>query len=72
VKENHPRNLQEAARDLYEACKQFVAKVESSRARSLNSYMQMKAAIAKADGPDCQDGCAWEIEPPPLSSHATL
>ena len=49
---NYPRNLQEAALDLYEACKEFVRKVESKQARSVRSYAQMKAAIAKADGLD--------------------
>ena len=52
---NYPRNLQEAALDLYEACKEFVRKVESKQARSVRSYAQMKAAIAKADGLDGQD-----------------
>jgi len=55
MKENYPPNLQEAALDLYEACKEFVRKVECKQARSVRSYAQMKAAIAKADGPDVQD-----------------
>ena len=55
MKENYPRNLQEAALDLYEACQEFVRKVESKQARSVRSYAQMKAAIAKADGLDGQD-----------------
>ena len=52
MNEKHPLNLHEAALDLYEACKEFVAKVESKQARSARSYMRMKAAIARADGPD--------------------
>jgi hypothetical protein len=55
MKANQPRNLQEAALDLYEACKEFVRKVESNQVRSLHSYVQMKAAIAKADGLHWQD-----------------
>lgn len=39
-----------AAPDLYEACKEFVRKVESGEAKSKRSYAQMKAALAKADG----------------------
>jgi len=50
-----PPHLEEAALDLYEACKEFVRKVESQQARSASSYAQMKAAIARADGPDSQD-----------------
>jgi hypothetical protein len=58
---NYPRNLQEAALDLYEACKEFVRKVESKQARSVRSYAQMKAAIAKADGLDRPDTLSGEI-----------
>jgi len=57
MNDKQPRNLQEAALDLYEACKEFVAKVESNQARSGRSYVRMKAAIAKADGDDSQG--AW-------------
>lgn len=46
--------------------------MESNRARSLHSYMQMKAAIAKADGPDRQDAPVGEIELPLVGSHAAL
>jgi hypothetical protein len=40
-----------AAPDLLAACQEFVRKVEAGEARSTKSYEQMKAAIAKADGP---------------------
>ncbi len=36
----------------YEACKEFVRKVESGAARSLRSYAQMKAAIERAEKGD--------------------
>lgn len=39
-----------AAPDLYDACKEFVRKVEAGEARSSASYKQMKAAIKKAIG----------------------
>ena len=39
-----------AAPDLYEACKEFVRKVDCGEARSVRSYKQMKSAIAKAEG----------------------
>jgi len=71
MKENYPPNLQEAALDLYEACKAFVAKVESEQARSVRSYAQMKAAIAKADGLDGQDTLSREIGPALVSSQGT-
>jgi hypothetical protein len=48
--ENSPQHLEEAALDLYEACKDFIKKVEACQARSAKSYAQMKAAIAKAEG----------------------
>ncbi len=35
---------------LYEACKEFVRKVECGNARSVDSYSEMKAAINKAEG----------------------
>jgi hypothetical protein len=35
--------------NLYEACKEFVKKVDNHRARSANSYAQMKAAVEKAE-----------------------
>ena len=68
---NYPRNLQEAALDLYEACKEFVRKVECKQARSVRSYAQMKAAIAKADGLDGQDTLSREIGPALVSSQGT-
>ena len=39
-----------AAPDLFEACKEFVRKVDCGEARSKRSYKQMKEAIAKAEG----------------------
>ncbi|MCK9566432.1 MAG: hypothetical protein M0Q43_10335 [Methanothrix sp.] len=39
-----------SAPDLLEACEEFVRKVECGEARSVRSYAQMKAAIAKARG----------------------
>ncbi len=39
-----------ASRDLLDACKEFVRKVEAGEARSIRSYAQMKAAIAKVEG----------------------
>lgn len=39
-----------AAPDLYEACKEFVRKVEAGEAKSTRSYAQMKTALAKARG----------------------
>ena len=39
-----------AAPDLYEACKEFVRKVDCGEARSKRSYKQMKEALAKAEG----------------------
>jgi hypothetical protein len=61
MNDKHPRNLHEAALDLYEACKEFVAKVESNQARSGRSYMRMKAAIAKADGAEGQGTWTGEM-----------
>ena len=58
---NHPPNLQEAALDLYVACREFVAKVDTKLARSRRSYRQMKAAIAKADGVERLDAQAEQI-----------
>lgn len=60
MNEKQPPNLHEAAPDLYQACKEFVAKVESNQARSGRSYMRMKAAIAKTDGADSHG--AWTSE----------
>jgi hypothetical protein len=37
-----------AAPDLLEACQKFVDKCDTGRARSVESYSQMKAAIEKA------------------------
>jgi hypothetical protein len=37
-----------AAPDLLAACEEFVLKCETGKARSVHSYAQMKAAIAKA------------------------
>lgn len=50
--EEHNSNafLIAAAPDLLEACKEFVRKCECGQARSVRSYAQMKAAIAKAEG----------------------
>lgn len=39
-----------AAPDLLAACEAFVQKVETGKARSTESYNQMKAVIAKAKG----------------------
>lgn len=39
-----------AAPDLLAACKEFVRKCECGEARSTRSYIQMKAAILKAEG----------------------
>jgi len=39
-----------ASWELLEACKEFVRKVDCGEARSVKSYAQMKAAIAKAEG----------------------
>lgn len=39
-----------AAPDLLAACRAFVAKVDRGEARSVNTYAQMVAAIAKATG----------------------
>ena len=64
MKENYPRNLQEAALDLYEACKEFVARVESNEIRSKRSYARMKAAIIKAEGLSGPDALAGEMAPP--------
>ena len=36
--------------ELLSACREFVRKVECGEARSVNSYSQMKAVIAKAEG----------------------
>lgn len=44
-------NIQ-ALPDLYEACAEFVRKVESGRARSTASYNQMKLAMQKAETHD--------------------
>jgi hypothetical protein len=41
-----------AAPELYAACAEFVRKVECGQAQSTESYAQMKAALAKADGGD--------------------
>ena len=43
-------HLISAARDLYEACAEFVRKVDAGEAKSTNSYRQMKSALAKARG----------------------
>lgn len=43
-------HLMAAAPDMYEACKEFVRKCECGEARSVRSYAQMKAALAKAEG----------------------
>lgn len=43
-------NLIAAAPELYEACVEFVRKVERGEARSTKSYEQMRQAIAKANG----------------------
>jgi hypothetical protein len=43
-------NLIAAAPDLLDACQEFVRKVDEGEARSVRSYAQMKAAIAKATG----------------------
>jgi hypothetical protein len=42
--------LMAAAPDLYAACKEFIRKVECGEAQSTRSYLQMKAAVDKADG----------------------
>jgi hypothetical protein len=39
-----------AAPDLYDACAEFVRKVECGEAKSTRSYRQMKDALAKARG----------------------
>lgn len=39
-----------AAPDLFEACREFVRKVDVGEARSTRSYAQMKAALSKATG----------------------
>jgi hypothetical protein len=39
----------EAQKALYDACKEFVRKVESGEARSRRSYEQMKKAIELAE-----------------------
>ncbi len=41
--------VQPAVKDLLEAAKDFVNKVETGRARSKDSYAKFKAAIAKAE-----------------------
>ena len=41
-------HLISAAPDLYEACAEFVRKVDAREARSTSSYNQMKAALSKA------------------------
>lgn len=41
-----------AAPDLLAACKEFVRKCECGEAKSVRSYAQMAAAIAKAEGRD--------------------
>ena len=38
-----------AAPDLLAACKEFLRKVDCNQARSVRSYAEMKAAIAKAE-----------------------
>lgn len=51
MNEQHVHHLnRDAFDDLYLACKEFVRKVESGEARSQRSYLQMKQAIAKAEG----------------------
>lgn len=51
---NFPDNIDDnaklisAAPDLLAACEEFVRKVECGEAKSVRSYAQMKAAIAKA------------------------
>lgn len=42
--------LIDAAKDLYDACAEFVRKVDCGQARSTQSYKQMKSALSKADG----------------------
>lgn len=39
-----------AAPELFEACQEFVRKVEAGEAKSKKSYAQMKAALLKAGG----------------------
>lgn len=39
-----------AAPELYEACAEFVRKVDAGEARSTKSYRQMQAALSKARG----------------------
>lgn len=43
-------HLIKAAPKLYDACAEFVRKVECGEARSTRSYEQMKAAMADAQG----------------------
>lgn len=43
-------NLISASTELFEACEEFVRKVECGEARSTKSYEQMKKAVAKAKG----------------------
>jgi hypothetical protein len=43
-------DLLAAAPDLLAACEEFVRKVEAGEARSVRSYAQMTAALAKARG----------------------
>ena len=50
TQEEIERSLHHAAPDLLAACKEFVRKVECGAAISTRSYIQMKAAIAKAEG----------------------
>jgi hypothetical protein len=46
------RVLNSAAKELYDACKEFVRKCECGEAHSVRSYAQMKRAIRKAEGDD--------------------
>lgn len=43
-------HLMAASKEMLEACKAFVRKVDAGKARSTESYLQMKAAIAAAEG----------------------
>jgi hypothetical protein len=47
--QNKVAKLEAVNTALLEACKEFVRKVDCGQARSTRSYMQMKAAIAKAE-----------------------
>ena len=51
VREEANAHLMDASPDLLAACVEFVRKVDEGTARSVKSYAQMKAAIAKATTP---------------------